>query len=539
MIRLTLALLLSLAAAAPVAAGISVYSPRPDAVSVTIYRDGLALITETRTVDLPAEAATVVFQGVVDTLIPQSAVVFGHERALVENNFLYDPLTPSSLIRRSVGKVVTLTRTHPQTGKATSIPVTIISAAYDRVVLQSVDGTEAFQCSGLPERLEFAEIPGELTPTPVLSIDLAAGTPGKRTMQLSYLAHGFSWQSNYVARLSERGDRMALTGWVTLKNRSNVSFKGAQIQVIAGKLNLLGDWEGGSENFGYGEDDDEQPAQEDYNADELRRVAAAARRVELLQSCLALPVPLTRSALEERRMFRSSVQNSPSAITAISEVSVTGMRVVREAFADYQLYRLPWATDLDARQTKQAVFLEKPRVKIERFYLTRLNDLEDTVDDPSPPPELVIRWENKGSSGLGEPLPAGRVRMFEPYRGSDVFAGEANIADKAVGLPVELALARALNVSVEFEQEERDVVNGVVSVTNSWHFWNGKAVPILMEVRQGSDPQWSSPVVADSNLRTGRKYGDLMWRFRVKPGQEQQLRYTLRVDQMGKRGEPE
>ena len=59
-------------------------SPRPDSVSVTIYRDLFALVTETRTVDLPEGPVTLEFDGVVDTLIPQSAVIAGTQRAVAE-----------------------------------------------------------------------------------------------------------------------------------------------------------------------------------------------------------------------------------------------------------------------------------------------------------------------------------------------------------------------------------------------------------------------------------------------------------------------
>ena len=54
---------------------VTVFSPRADSVAVTIYRDDLALITETRTVDLPAAAVTLVIEDVVETLLPQSAIV--------------------------------------------------------------------------------------------------------------------------------------------------------------------------------------------------------------------------------------------------------------------------------------------------------------------------------------------------------------------------------------------------------------------------------------------------------------------------------
>jgi hypothetical protein len=80
-----------------------VYSARPDTVAVTIYREDLALITETRTVSLPAGPVTVVVQGVVESLLPQSVVITGAERPLAESNFDFDRLTPLSLLEGSVG----------------------------------------------------------------------------------------------------------------------------------------------------------------------------------------------------------------------------------------------------------------------------------------------------------------------------------------------------------------------------------------------------------------------------------------------------
>ena len=70
---------------------------------MTIYRDDLALITETRTVDLPAGAVTLVIDDVVETLLPQSAIVTDSGRTLAESNFDFDRLTPRSLLERSIG----------------------------------------------------------------------------------------------------------------------------------------------------------------------------------------------------------------------------------------------------------------------------------------------------------------------------------------------------------------------------------------------------------------------------------------------------
>ena len=75
---------------------------------------------------------------------------------------------------------------------------------------------------------------------------LAAGEPGPRTVKVSYLAHGFAWSSDYVAHLNERSTAMRLAGWATLTNSTGTMFEQAEVQLVAGRLNILAFDEGGS-----------------------------------------------------------------------------------------------------------------------------------------------------------------------------------------------------------------------------------------------------------------------------------------------------
>src|SRR3546814_864307 len=85
-------LLLSMLAASPAAAQPAVTAVAPEKVSVSVFRDpgrdeggeispnwleGFALISETRTVDLPAGEANVRFEGVAEGMIAVSAIVTG------------------------------------------------------------------------------------------------------------------------------------------------------------------------------------------------------------------------------------------------------------------------------------------------------------------------------------------------------------------------------------------------------------------------------------------------------------------------------
>jgi hypothetical protein len=497
---------------------ITVFSPRAESVAVTIYRDDLALITETRTVDLPAGAVTLVIDGVVETLLPQSAIVTESGRTLAESNFDFDRLTPRSLLERSIGQSVTITRTNPANGRVTRTAATIVAVG-EGVVLQTAGGAEALYCSGLPERLELTHVPDELLAQPRLSVKLAAGEAGPRTVRVSYLAHGFAWSSDYVAHLNERSDAMSLAGWATLVNSTGTVFEQAEVQLVAGKLNILGAEEGGSSAervFTRGDETAVDARQRVINED-------ASAEVALLRDCFESDVPLPpQSAPVPRELFERVQLSAQRAVSFDQAVIATTAE--RETFGDYQLYRLPWRTDLAARQTKQVLFLDEPEVEIERFYGLRLDSLTEPRDQDVAIPNLLVRFENTEARGLGEPLPSGVVRAFEEYGGREVFAGEAEIGDRPVGLPVELTIGRAQNVTLETTTdwgEDAPRRGGArIVVTTEHRIVNNKSVPIELEIRHGVESSYTNVKVERSSRPMRRKYGDLAWRFVVQPGEE-------------------
>jgi hypothetical protein len=215
-----------------------------------------------------------------------------------------------------------------------------------------------------------------------------------------------------------------------------------------------------------------------------------------------------------------------NAVTPILEVMVAAARVEREELGDYQLYRLPWRTDLNARQTKQVLFLDESEVRVERLYGFRLDSLTEPLPEDVAIPSLLLRFENTEAGGLGEPLPRGVVRVFESYAGRDVLAGEAAIGDRPVGLPVELVTGRALNVLLETTTEVGAVGRDRVVVAREHRVVNNKTVPIELEIRHGVEDFYTDVELEESSRPMRRRYGDLAWRFEVPPGEEL-LRYEL------------
>jgi hypothetical protein len=247
-----------------------------------------------------------------------------------------------------------------------------------------------------------------------------------------------------------------------------------------------------------------------------------------LHDCFATPLPLAPQPMLSRAV---ALADARAPVGTLEEIVVTGSRIMsREELGDYQLYRMPLPTDLGARQTKQVAFLAKPSVRIERFYSFRLDHYLAQPESEIVTPNVVVSFENTARAGLGEPLPRGDVRVFETYGDTDVFAGEAQMDDRPVGLPVELAIGRAANLTLDatigFRDDHRFAADYTL-VTAEHRVMNNKGVPITMEIRRGVESGWESLKVRSSSMRMRKKFGELAWRFSVPAGGVAVLSYEL------------
>ena len=236
-----------------------VISAHPDDAAVTFYHEdaintsellaagpdspirdsGLAFITETRTIDLPAGPAVVKFQGVTSTMVPQTASIEGLPAGVLERNFDYDLLSPGSLLAKSIGETVHLVRTDTKSGKQIE-ETAIIRSGPDGAMLEVNGKLEALRCSALPEKLVFEHVPGGLTDTPTLSVRTTAPQTGRYTIRLSYIATGLNWSADYVAHIMPNSETLELRGWLTLANFSDTSFDHVPVNAVAGHLQTTG-----------------------------------------------------------------------------------------------------------------------------------------------------------------------------------------------------------------------------------------------------------------------------------------------------------
>ena len=230
--------LLAACAAVPAAAQNEIPPPSQSAqgdVAVTIYNNDLALVQDTRRLDLRAGRTRQEFPDVSAQIRPETVTLTGEGIGIVEQNFDFDLLSPQALMQKAVGETITLVRTNPATGAETRERARVL-AANGGVVLQIGERIEVLRDDGLPVRVIFDRVPENLRARPTLSVTLESAGPGARPVTLTYLTPGMAWQADYVALFDESAGRMDVQGWITLTNNSGTEYRNADTLLVAGAV---------------------------------------------------------------------------------------------------------------------------------------------------------------------------------------------------------------------------------------------------------------------------------------------------------------
>ncbi len=480
MMRALALIFLMILAAQPAAAGVVVSADVSD-VAVTIYRDpgrgkgamdanwpgGFALITETRTITVPAGDSVIRFEGVAEGMLPETAIITGLPKAVREKNRDARLISPAGLVDAYLKRAVHLTRTNRKTGKVIEQDAVIQAGPNGGVILQTKDGVEALGCSGLPERMLYDRIPEDLSAKPTLSVQANSDQAVTATVTLTYMAQGFDWSAHYVARVDETGKKLGLFAWLTVANGGAQSFKNAQMQVVAGQPN------------------------KESNAAPLYRPSPS-----LVLRCWPMDVTSTHPryvfarlpwaqyqpefesdsggadiVVTSRRMKRmESLAEAPAPVSALSADVIAK----QEDLGDLKLYRVPSRVTVAAQSQKQVAMIDQPEAFFDRIYSANVSDGDD---EPHPMP-LLLRSKNVKDKGLGLPLPAGGIALFEPVNDQSLLVGEDDMADKAIGEDVEIRVGESPDVQWTLKRLSEK------SKTQTWRatITNARPFPIKAEL---------------------------------------------------------
>jgi len=205
-------------------------------VAVTIYNGSVALVQDTRQLDIPAGRSRQEFPDVSAQIRPETVTLAGNGVGIVEQNFDFDLLSPQALMEKAVGETITLVRTNPATGAEQRERARVL-AANGGVVLQIGERIEVLRDDGLPVRVIFDRVPENLRARPTLSVTVQSERAGRRPVTLTYLSAGLGWSADYVALFDEANGRMDVQGWITLTNNSGTPYVNANTLLVAGAVN--------------------------------------------------------------------------------------------------------------------------------------------------------------------------------------------------------------------------------------------------------------------------------------------------------------
>jgi hypothetical protein len=342
------------------------------ALSLTIYRQGSALVEETRQVDL-AGAGTLSWQDVPRTLDPSSIQLVGPRGLRVlREEFLYDPLTQKRLLKEAQGQKVFLVETVGQEGKERRTEAVLLWA----------EGPPVFEIGGEihlghPGRVVLPKMPEGLATEPEI-VWAVEGVEGPAALTVRYLAGGLSWDADYVLSIDEETLQGTLTGSFSLTNSSGTDFDQARVHLVAGR----------------------------------------PRRQVFYQKV----APLAAAAPSAERM-------EPAAL------------------ADLYRYSLKEPVSLLDGRTLRVGFLRAEGLKLRRRYEVRPARLGPARGEERLPVHVVWLLKNSAEEGLGQPLPAGLVRVYvASARGPVLLAGEVQLDRTPVGEEVELTTGQAFDL---------------------------------------------------------------------------------------------
>jgi len=403
-------------------------------LNVTVYNSNIALIRDVRNLALPSGTFRLKFMDIAATVNPATV----HFRSLnepeklsvIEQNYEYDLLEPAKLLHKYVGKEVTLVRTYQDSGttKHEEIKATLLSDNNGPVWRIGNDIVTGM----FAESYRFPEVPANLYDRPTLLMSLENSGAKKQQVEASYLANNLSWNADYVLTVARDDKNADLDGWVTVVNNSGTAFHNARLQLVAGELN---------------------------------RVAEGGLR--------------TRD------------------MTAPMAVAKAAPQFQQEAFSEYHLYSLGRKTSVEDKETKQISLLEGSGVPVEKIFMVNGQSYyyrnQQTPGAPLKDPVMVYyKFRNEEKNGLGIPLPAGNVRVYQKdSKGGILFAGEDRIDHTPKDEDVNIHIGNAFDVVAEHKQTDYKHID-----THVWEMEfevtlrNHKDGPVVVQVNEPIGGDW-------------------------------------------------
>jgi hypothetical protein len=206
-----------------------------DHVSLTVYNQNIGMVRETRTIELNRGAGEMTFDSIAEQIVPSSVQIVVDSVDILEQNFDYDLISPIRVRDKYLGHEIEISNKNGEPERGL-----LLSSRTEDYMIQLSDGSICTYDDQQVGSVRYPSLPQGLHMRPSLRWKIKSSVAGQRKVDFSYLTYGLSWNASYVLLLDSMLNA-ELTSAVNLSNRCGLEFKNADLQLVAGKVNLTRD----------------------------------------------------------------------------------------------------------------------------------------------------------------------------------------------------------------------------------------------------------------------------------------------------------
>jgi hypothetical protein len=206
--------------------------------------------------------------------------------------------------------------------------------------------------------------------------------------------------------------------------------------------------------------------------------------------------------------------------TMAADAGMAEAKVAEESFADYHLYAVDKPTTLRNRESQSFSMIDPRPIVVKPRYLYRGGDPRGVLSQ--------LEFVNSGKEGVAAPIPAGRVRCFQPDESKEVqLTGETHIAHTPLDEKRTLDLGYAFDLQAERKElSSRRISDREREYSVEIKLRNRKATDatVVVEEPVGGDIE----LIKQTHPSTRKDSGTLQFTIAVPSGKEVVVAYTAR-----------
>ena len=357
------------------------------AVKVTVYNSNIGLIKETRKVNLPVGDGELRFMNVASHIMPVTVHVkslnFPEKFSVLEQNYEYDLMNADKLLDKYVGEKIKIIDWNKFQDRKEMVEARLLSNNKGQIF--QIDN-EIYL--GHPGYKVLPGIPENLISKPTLMWLYSNTSPNSHRLEVSYLTKNINWKADYVLVLNQNDTAADISGWVTLDNKSGVTYKDAQLKLVAGEVNRV----------------EERFEDRAYAMESMKKARGPQ--------------------FEEKAFFEYHIYNLKRK-TTLKNRQTKQVNLLESAI----------------KRVQKELLVQGNR----NYFFRQYRDQR-----PKQPVNVYVQFANSKENRLGMPLPEGIVRLYkEDNDGSLQFIGEDRIAHTSKDEVVRLKIGEAFDVVAE------------------------------------------------------------------------------------------